>query len=835
MNACWLLLVVVGLVAACDVSGTWVDRSGNVATLEVAADGSISAKSYSGTRWQEAHGQVIDGSSLWLAFHPTDNETGLLYTNCSVIAWQTSSGSTWSRTGPAGAHAVTDVHLIFSAHLDVGYTDLAVNVCQQYADSIYPANMALAAQLRNSSTPYAFTTHAALVADYLDGAAGCIRTRPNTSALQAFQAALLAGDLRWQAQSANYNMELFDASSFTGMLSLVDDLRARFNQPWGRTFLKSTDVAGISRAVVPLLAAAGRRALHSGTNGKCRLAAVPQAFTWLDAASGSSALALMTNDYGGTVVVPPHALIMSYGGDNGGPPTAAGVAATYASARAAFPGAAVKLSSFDEFAEAALGDGSTASLPVITSEIGDGWLYGAASDPVKMATYRETVRTAADAVAGRLVVNGTLALPLAVNDSHYVAFQRRIALGGPEHNGGVSIGSYLPQSRGTSGDWANTLFHPHLLNDSAYQFVASSYAEKRALLEPLDDGQPPSPAWAAFLQARAQRVAQLQPTVPDVGPGSGFQPLANVTAPLGATCPGAALAVAFAADGSLASLVDAQTGYQWVPPLALRPGGGSAEAGGLLRFSYRTYTEADFATWTAAFTPGCGVGCPNFAKQGMDSAAPVSRVWLPSLSAVYVRPGTGAAACTAVAQLTMDATTVQQYGGAAMLWLQLDVPAAAAVAAGAAPVLNATLAWVNKTVTRLAEASFLSIAPYVGGGSSSDTAWLRVLGSEIDPRDVVVNGTRWVHATDPDPRQAGGSFGYAVAGGSGPSYTVSSLDAFLVSLGDTAHLLNLDGEGVPDVATGGWHINLHNDLWGTSFAQWFGDDASFRVALTLRS
>ena len=33
-----------------------------------------------------------------------------------------------------------------------------------------------------------------------------------------------------------------------------------------------------------------------------------------------------------------------------------------------------------------------AALPVVTTEIGDGWLYGVASDPLKSAMFRELSR-----------------------------------------------------------------------------------------------------------------------------------------------------------------------------------------------------------------------------------------------------------------------------------------------------------------------------------------------------------------------------------------------------------------------------------------------------------
>lgn len=50
-------------------------------------------------------------------------------------------------------------------------------------------------------------------------------------------------------------------------------------------------------------------------------------------------------------------------------------------------------STFDDFFDAAWADPNVvASLPIITSEIGDGWLYGVPSDPLKNAQFRALAR-----------------------------------------------------------------------------------------------------------------------------------------------------------------------------------------------------------------------------------------------------------------------------------------------------------------------------------------------------------------------------------------------------------------------------------------------------------
>jgi hypothetical protein len=290
----------------------------------------------------------------------------------------------------------------------------------------------------------------------------------------------------------------------------------------------------------------------------------------------------------------------------------------------------------------------------------------------------------------------------------------------------------------------------------------------------------------------------------------------------------------------VASLVDAATGHDWV--------GGNSSAS-FLGFHYRTYTEADFNVFNAEYTPSCGVPCENFAKDGLRSASPESREWLPTLLAAY-RKGASPSPCSLLLQLALPPETVSKYGGMAGLWMQLDVDANPGEAY---PSLNATLSWVNKTATRMAEASFLSFTPNtrvspstaaarrassssLGSSSSSSSSgvgspgawWMDVIGERVDPLDVVPFGTRHLHAVDAGFGFEGGSSSNSVT-----SFVVETLDAALVSPGDREHLLFYDGNTLPDMG-GGMHVNLMNNLWGTTFAQWWGGSIAFRFKVLLR-
>jgi len=58
---------------------------------------------------------------------------------------------------------------------------------------------------------------------------------------------------------------------------------------------------------------------------------------------------------------------------------------------------------------------------------------------------------------------------------------------------------------------------------------------------------------------------------------------------------------------------------------------------------------------------------------------------------------------------------------------------------------------------------------------------------------------------------------------------VESLDTAIVAPGDINHLLRYNDE-LP-APEGGMHANLHNNLWGTAFPQWYDDNGVARFRL----
>jgi hypothetical protein len=128
--------------------------------------------------------------------------------------------------------------------------------------------------------------------------------------------------------------------------------------------------------------------------------------------------------------------------------------------------------------------------------------------------------------------------------------------------------------------------------------------------------------------------------------------------------------------------------------------------------------------------------------------------------------------------------------------------------------ISITLDLTGKDASRLPEAGWLGFRPRTGDGD-----WrLSKLGTPVDPQSVVRRGGRALHAVA------------EVTHTGGRRFSLQPLDAALVAVGEPA-LLRFD-DALPEPGDG-FHVNLHNNVWGTNFTMWLEDDLRFRFLLEL--
>ena len=135
----------------------------------------------------------------------------------------------------------------------------------------------------------------------------------------------------------------------------------------------------------------GVKLLDIGPNAACTAPDVPPVFLWKDP-SGGDLVMLYHHDYGGIVKVPGSdlAIDVECRGDNSGPHTIEEIHGIYSGLRKQFPNAHVTAANLTDIANAV--EPYRQRLPVVTQEIGDTWISGVPSDPLKVARYLEVAR-----------------------------------------------------------------------------------------------------------------------------------------------------------------------------------------------------------------------------------------------------------------------------------------------------------------------------------------------------------------------------------------------------------------------------------------------------------
>lgn len=328
------------------------------------------------------------------------------------------------------------VYVLFSNHLDVGYTILEPNgscaaaVVNQYFDHHIPQAIATANAFRNGTDRYKWMAHSWLASVYrncpetivnIEGGPQQTLHCPTKSQLADFDAAAKRGDITWHAFPFNAEPELMDPSLLDAALRLTFEQDALVGHARRITY-SQRDVPGLTRAAIPLLARNGVQAVTVGENGACAPVNVPPVFVWRDEPSGTEVLAMFhPKGYGVTsqgaralhafddddddmgqhpsyvdqgpalrldaddcITVGDVGLCFAWKGDNQGPHTPPEAREVYASVRQMYPRAEVVASdAFDDFVRDALPFKST--LPVVTAEIGDTWVHGADADPLRVA------------------------------------------------------------------------------------------------------------------------------------------------------------------------------------------------------------------------------------------------------------------------------------------------------------------------------------------------------------------------------------------------------------------------------------------------------------------
>ena len=585
-----------------------------------------------------------------------------------------------------------------------------------------------------------------------------------------------------QAFPFNAEPETCDAELFGAGVDICHELDDRFGRPRSQV-LSQRDVPGLTRAVIPLLAARGVTALSIGANTFSASADVPPIYRWRDPASNTSVIAMQNpGGYGDRLTLTTdgsaHALHLMFNGDNAGGHSPAQVAARHAELAKRFPNARVSGATWNSYIDAITADGSAARLPEVDKEEGDTWVYGVQQDLYKTAAFRAIMRARRRCIAelGYPICGG--------NASAAIANSTRFALKLSEHTWGFNWG-YMDEVHYTNTDLAYAL-----ANVEGFATTQNGWREQRAYVAHAVGAL--AAAGAADVGAsrllaltKEELAAVTRPTEPTpTAPASGWttvDPTKRIT-----DLPRFANVAWNATAGGIGSLTTKEQGHDYA-----RGRGGSFG-----QYQYQTLTENDF--WVFMNETLKVQRDVAFGKKNLTNNANVtSGFWAGTLSGMWSKKAAGGDTDGGVdsflQRVDMDAHLHGYYGAPSRVWTLFEFSRATAT-------VNISVTLVNKTTTRLPEAHWVDFEVAVPVTPNDDVvsgtagtpapppvcdSWsLSKLGSSLCASDVSLFGSTHIHAvSDSDAEHGSVSLsGRGGADAAAVTFRLTTYDAALLSL-----------------------------------------------------
>jgi len=658
--------------------------------------------------------------------------------------------------------SVTKVDVVFKTHLDVGFTQLGNKVIDTYNKDFIPSVINLSKRLNQDSTKqslYPWTTGSWLIWNYLQIS--------SKSDCQRLTEAINRGDISWHALPFTIQTELCDSSLLESALFFSKELDKRF----GRKTItaKITDVPGVTRSIIPILQRNGIHLLHIGANPGAAVPKVPEVFRWRDLISGSEINVIYQSGYGRTLRIPGSGIVVdiNFTSDNHGPHSEDQIKKIYTDLHIRYPNAEIKGTSLNEVAEDVAKYEKT--LPIITSEMGDTWIYGVQSDPRKIAEFRQLT-----GLRNKWIGEGKL-IPHSDTDIRFTSYLLLIC----EHTWGLDVKHFLKNF-----DKYEFNKFPSFSTSDEYKLMEKSWNEKRAFISQAIAQLP------VELQHEAlSNLMSLTPIKPDM---KDFKKLAKTTQIITTKF----FDLSFdKKSGSINFLKEKTTGKVWCD--SSHPWG---------EFTYQTYSGKSYDHFVHQYCPPKPDSWmfEDYGKHGLDKINVVDRLWNFELKELFLKKGKESVSLIVHLKLNQHDTV---FGAPHDVYVEYQFT-------NKKPEIAITLNWFDKPKNRVPEAIWFSFVPVM----NHPELFIDKLGEKVDVKDIVFNGARNVI----------GLTNYIQFDSKDTHLKMVSFDTPLIELNKRDIL---DFDNVPADTEKGVHFCLENTIWGTNYPQWFGDDMKFRFII----
>ncbi|WP_052487248.1 DUF5054 domain-containing protein [Gordoniibacillus kamchatkensis] len=374
--------------------------------------------------------------------------------------------------------ALETIYIVFKTHVDLGFTDLARNVVEQYSGRMMDEVLA-ACELTQSGDPdqlFVWTLPAWMLRTCLDSVPADKKRR--------LEALIRQGQLRWHGLPYTTHTEFCGTEEYVRGLYESERLRQRFGRE--TVAAKMTDVPGHTWMLPTLLKGAGIEFLHLGVNACSSPVDVPRLFYW-EGPDGSRVLTYYSKGEYGTSLLPPGdwpypvwmALLQT--NDNHGPQNGEAVQRLLDEVKAHYPDTKVKIGTMDDFARDFLSRGFS-DIPVVRKDLADTWIHGVGTYPAEVSAVRRLRPEIAsrESLAALERLQGTAeAYPA---EPIRKAYEQTLLFG--EHTWGIDVKSVLlPGRNSTRAFYKKDVEQDRRLFPASYRKAEQSWSEQSGYLE----------------------------------------------------------------------------------------------------------------------------------------------------------------------------------------------------------------------------------------------------------------------------------------------------------------------------------------------------------------
>ncbi|WP_140939621.1 glycoside hydrolase family 38 N-terminal domain-containing protein [Sphingobacterium lumbrici] len=273
--------------------------------------------------------------------------------------------------------SVKEIVVVFKTHFDIGYTDYAEAVVQQYSTSMMENafNIIERSKDRLPEKQFVWTVPSWPMLKMINQSLPEVKSK--------VEEALIKGRFVLHALPFTVETESSDPEALVRGMNISSAISRKYGLSLAID-AKMSDVPSHSWILPTMLSHAGVKFLQIGSNAAPRTPDVPILFWW-EGPDGSKLMTMYWKENYGTSLLPPPNwpyktwLAIMQNGNNAGPPTAETIDKYLAEIQEKIPNAKVSIGRMSDFYDAIMRENP--SLPVVRGDMPDTWIHGYMSMP----------------------------------------------------------------------------------------------------------------------------------------------------------------------------------------------------------------------------------------------------------------------------------------------------------------------------------------------------------------------------------------------------------------------------------------------------------------------